>query len=183
MGARRLLLAMVPTLLGAQVPPGVQRPAGGAQGQIVERPGELTLGRVFHIAGVPGVKRNMWGELAFTQRSIIFFKKGTQQALEIPYQRVQRVQRLTRDRQSVKAGAAVWLLTPVGLGAPLGTYLMMRKQKVDAIVFQYLTENGGLAGAVFHISTDGGARSRDWLERFGIAVEEVVTPARSPVNK
>lgn len=118
------------------------------------------------MAGIPGIKRNARGDLILTNQELIF-QKGKKQRLVLPYERIRNVQILSGKRHYGKAttGAAA----AVGI---VGALLILKKRKVDTLVFDYVNERGGRMGMVLQVPLGQGASCKDWLDRFGVGAEE-----------
>lgn len=131
----------------------------------------LVLRRVFHIAGIPGVKRNGRGDLVLSTRTLTFFKDD-REVLVIPYSRIQHLHVAPADREYAKATYAAVLAA----GAP-GALLLLKKRHVDALAIDFENERGGRMSAVIQVSRGDGARCTEWLAHRGIKVEG---PSPSP---
>jgi hypothetical protein len=80
---------------------------------------DLTLPNIFHIAGIPELRRNARGDLTLTQKTLIF-QQGKKVLLELPYQRIRRVQIISAHRDGESTAAAGLLILEkrkVGTGA------------------------------------------------------------------
>src|SRR5579859_1683118 len=117
----------------------------------------LVLRRVFHIAGIPGVKRNRRGDLVLSTRTLAFIKDD-REALVVPYTRVQHVHVAPANREYAKATYAAVLAA----GAP-GAVLLLKKRHVDALSIDFENERGGRMSAVIQVSKGDGARCAEWL--------------------
>lgn len=142
------------------------------QEQSVVAGDNLTLSKAFHITGISGVKRNGRGDLIFTGSSVIFLQDKVQKLI-LPYERLRRVQLMRAERHYGKSGVAAGAASPIA-----GMIVMLKKRKVDTLVFDFTNEKGGLMGAVLQVDDKDGERCKEWLERFGVKVEE--PPSSSP---
>jgi hypothetical protein len=137
----------------------------------------LVMRHVFHIAGIPGVKRNGRGDLVLSTRTLTFFKDD-RAALVIPYTRIQHVRVAPADREYAKATYAAVLAA----GAP-GALLLLKKRHVDALAIDFENERGGRMSAVIQVSKGDGARCSEWLAHYGIKVEGPIPPPWLQTNK
>ena len=131
----------------------------------------LVLRHAFHIAGIPGIKRNGRGDLVLSTRTLSFFKDD-REALVVPYTKIQHVHVAPADREYAKATYAAVLAA----GAP-GALLLLKKRHVDALAIDFENERGGRMSAVIQVSKGDGMRCSEWLARYGIKVEG---PSPSP---
>jgi hypothetical protein len=131
----------------------------------------FVLRHVFHIAGIPGVKRNGRGDLVLSTRTLTFFKDD-REVLVVPYSRIQRLRVAPAVREYAKSTYAAVLAA----GAP-GALLLLKKRHVDALAIDFENERGGRMSAVIQVSGGDGARCSEWLAQYGIKVE---VPSPSP---
>jgi hypothetical protein len=139
--------------------------------------GSLILPKVFHMAGIPGLKRNARGDLILNSRELIF-KHGKKQPLVVPVERIRRVQVLSGERHYGKTTALAYIAG----GAP-GTLLLLKKRKVDTVVFDYLNERGGLMGMVIQVPQKQGEECKNWMARYGAVTEEPQPSSTMPTIK
>lgn len=134
--------------------------------------GIITVPKVFHIAGIPGLKCNKRGDLTLNDRELIFRQKNKQQ-FAIPYERIRRVQLLSgkRDYGKTAAAASVASIAATGFAFP-GALLLLKKRKVDTLVIDYTNERGGLAGIALQLPEGQGAPCKEKILRSGTAMEE-----------
>lgn len=127
---------------------------------------ELIIKRTFHIAGVPGLRRNARCDLVLGPESISI-KQGKRRRLELPIDRIRKAQLFSGERHYPGAtyGAA---LATFGVGA----LLILKKHHVDTLVLDYANEAGGLMGLVIQVDKGHGAECREWLTKYGVTVEE-----------
>ncbi len=126
----------------------------------------LTLQNVFHIVGVPGVRRNRRVDVRFDSQSL-GIQQGKEQRLSLPFARIHRLEVLQGTRNYAKATYAAVLS-----GGVAGALLLLKKQHVDTLIFDYVNDRGGQMGLILQVPEGKGAACRDWLRRFGVAVEE-----------
>ena len=136
----------------------------------------LTVKGAFHEVGLPKVRRGQKVDLTFTADSLAVDRKDKTVAT-VPYKNMRRVQLLSGVRHYPGATYAAAVAT---FGA--GAFLILKKRKVDTLVLEYVNERGGAMGAVFQMPIPEGARLKQWLERFGVPVEEPAPPA-PPASK
>ena len=112
--------------------------------------GELSTPKVFHIAGIPGLKRNARGDLVLTDRALTF-RQGERQRLLLPYASIRRVQLLSGDRHYPKAtyGAAV-------AGGVAGALLILKKHKSVHRSYPLRCQGGGRVSGRLPGHIDGG---------------------------
>ena len=132
---------------------------------------DFTLPKVFHITGIPELRRNARGDLALTQKALIF-QQSKKSLLELPYQRIRRVQIISGHRYHGKSTVVAAGVDPTGLGS----LLILKKRKVDTLALDFVNDRGGLMGLVLQVPENDGARCKQWLVRFGVTVEEPVAP-------
>ena len=136
---------------------------------VVGEPGEssvLRLPKVFHITGIPKTARNKRVDLTFTNSSLVV-ERGKKTLAAVDYRSVRRVQVLSGKRHYPGATYAAAVAT-MGFG---GQFLILKKRKVDMLVFEYTNPRGGAVGMVFQVPRPDGGRCKEWLTRFGVAVE------------
>lgn len=133
----------------------------------VEVPADsLILQNIFHIVGVPGVKRNARVDLYLGPQSLQV-RRRDKQRLILPYARVRRVEMLDGTRTYAKAAYAAVL----GFGVA-GALLLRKKRHVDTLVIDFLNERGGEMGLILQVPLGQGAPCLDWFKRRGIVVAE-----------
>lgn len=138
------------------------------------RPDKLVLENAFHIAGIPGLKRNARGDLSLTDGELVFQSKK-KEPLVIPYKRIRSVQLLSGERYYGKT-TAVAAAASAALMIPGGAFLILKKHKVDMLVVDFTNERGGRMGLVVQVPLGQGEACQRWLERFGVTVEEWEPP-------
>lgn len=160
-----LLLALVFVSPGVLFTPclAAQEPGVSA----ASAPDQFVLEKIFHIAGIPGVKRNARGDLILSDHELIFQQKK-KPTIVVPYERIQLVQLLSGARYYGKSTTAAAVASPFGVGA----LLILKKRKVDALVVDFVNERGGRVGMVLQVPLGQGAPCQQWLERFGVVAKE-----------
>lgn len=140
----------------------------------------LNIRKAFHIAGVPGVKRNRRGDLVFSAKTLTFLTHD-REALVVPYQRIRSVAVIDATREYAKAAYAA----VVSFGAA-GALLLLQEHHVDALVIDFDNERGGHMLALFEVPKKDGIRCREWLARAGVQVGPAspqVAAAWGPLNR
>ena len=137
--------------VGQAVSPAAKKPSPEPA---AAEPKTLTVQDVFHIVGIPGLKRNARGDLTLTATELSF-QKGNKRLLVLPFERIRRVEVVSGERHYGKSTAGAAMVTPFGLGA----LLILHKRKVDTLVIDYVNERGGLIGAVLQLPEHQGERS------------------------
>ncbi|MEW6209625.1 MAG: hypothetical protein AB1631_14755 [Acidobacteriota bacterium] len=132
----------------------------------------LTVPKVFHIAGIPGVPRNSRGDLILTSGDLIF-QQGKKQRVSVPLTRIKKALFVSGERHYERATYAAAVAT-FGIGA----ILITKKHKVDTFILDYTNERGGLMGMVLQTEIKDGSKCREWLSRFGVQVEEPQSGAK-----
>ncbi len=136
----------------------------------------FTVPKVFHIAGIPGQRRNERLTLILEDKKLVCEKKSVK-VLEVPYERFRRAQLVsgTRDYPEATYIAAV---TTFGIGG----LLIAKKRKMDVLVLDFVNERGGKMGLVLQLPLGQGPACKEWLAHRGISVEEP-EPAPAPTPK
>lgn len=144
-------------------------PAQAAPQSPAAESAKLVVPKVFHIAGIREVPRNTRGDLMLTAGELTF-QQGKKERLLLPFARIQHVQFFAGERNYEKAayGAAVATLPIGGIGA----LLILKKHKVATFVFDYVNERGGRMGLVIQMEVKDGSACKEWMARFGVAIEE-----------
>jgi len=123
------------------------------------------------MAGVSDVKRNAHVDLAFQDTALVILK-GNSPKLTIPYEQIRRVQILQSGRYYEKSAVAADVAGEV-FGVPgVGVLVMLIKDHVTSLVFDYVNERGGAYGLVVEVPQDQWPRCRDRLTRAGVTLEE-----------
>ena len=139
--------------------------------------GKLSVSGVFHIVGVPGLKRNAHGNLVVTTTDLTFLKDN-KPLLVVPYARIERVEVISGERHYGKTTAAAVAVSP------LGAFLIFAKRHVDTMVVEYLNERNGKMALVLHLPEHEGVHCQEWMARYGVKTEaEKPQPAAAPEKK
>ena len=140
-------------------------------------PENVAVSGVFHIVGVPGLKRNARGDLLLG-KSDLTFKKGNKPLLVLPFTRIQKFEVLSGERHYGKTAAAVSAVSPVA-----GAFVMFVKRHVDTVVVEYVNERNGKMAMVLQLPEHEGARCQQWLERHGAKGEGQEPQPATPEKK
>jgi hypothetical protein len=125
----------------------------------------LDLRKIFHIAGLPEVKRNGRVNLRLSSRNLII-DKGDREILNVPFRRISSVTVGPAERVYGKTTYAAVLAA----GAP-GALLLLKKRKVDAVSIDFENDQGGQMTVLVQVSKGDGARCSQWLRRHGVKIE------------
>ncbi len=138
----------------------------------------LTIRKAFHGGGIPRLRLDQRVDLTFKPDSVLVMK-GKNTVATVPFTRIRRVQLLSADRHY--PGATYAAVLAAGYG---GAFLILKKRKVDVLLVEYVNERGGQMGMILQMPKLDSARSRSWLERFNIQVEDPApTPAPQQAKK
>jgi hypothetical protein len=133
--------------------------------------------RVFHVAGVPGVKRDQRLDVSVATDDLIFERAGT--SFHVPYARMKQVLLLDATRNYEKTTAAFAAAT-AAFGIPVGSLLILKKHKVDTVVVDYENERRGRMGLVIQVEQGKGQEMGEMLRKHGVSVLD--PPAGNPRN-
>jgi len=133
-------------------------------GHCVE-PAQPGLQKLFHLVGVPGLRRDQRVNLAFDADGLSFQASKVQ--YQVPYARIHQVLLLNSDRRYEGRTYAAALAT-YGVGA----LLILKKHHVDTVVLDYVNERGGKMGIVLQMETSQGEVFKNLLESRNVSVEE-----------
>ena len=194
MKATRVLWAalLLSSFFWAQAPPAAPTPAATQQAPETKdqqapaakepaaatpaEPDNLSVSGVFHIVGVPGLKRNARGDLLLS-KSDLTLKKGNKPLLVLPYARIQKFEVLSGERHYEKATAAASAVSS------FGAFLILVKHKVDTVVVEYVNERNGKMAMVLQLPEHEGARCQQWLEGHGVKSEGQEPQPATPEKK
>jgi len=137
----------------------------------------LTVRKGFHIAGIPKLYRDARVDLTFTHLYVLV-QKGKKEVLRLPYERICKAQRLVGEREYPRTTYALVLAG----GAP-GALLLMKKRKVDTLIFEFVNERNGQMAAVMQIPREWGPACKEWLARFRVALEDPPLRQWPPVKE
>ena len=133
--------------------------------------------RVFHVTGLPGVKRDQRLDISVATDELIFERTGN--LFRVPYARITQIVLLDATRNYEKTTAAFALAT-AGFGIPVGSLLILKKHKVDTVVVDYENERRGRMGLVVQMEKGKGREMADMLRIHGVSV--VDPPPDNPKN-
>jgi hypothetical protein len=144
-------------------------PAPAAETKKKDKPDQsevLKLRKIFHIAGIPGIRRNARGDMTLSTRTLVYWRNDKESVI-VPYERIHRIQLQPTSREYAKTTYALVLAA----GAP-GALMLLKKRKMDAFSVDFDNERGGRMAMVLQVPRGDGARCKQWLSRFGVRVEE-----------
>jgi hypothetical protein len=137
-------------------------------------PAQPDLQKLFHLVGVPGLRRDQRVNLAFDADGLSFQASKVQ--YQVPYARIHQVLLLNSDRRYEGRTYAAALAT-YGVGA----LLILKKHHVDTVVLDYVNERGGKMGIVLQMETSQGEVFKNLMESRNVSVEE--PEAASDISK
>jgi hypothetical protein len=125
---------------------------------------------LFHLAGIPGMRREARVDMAPNANALVFQTKKVH--YEVPYTRIRQVLLLHSDRRYEGTTYAAAVAT---FGA--GAFLILKKHHMDTAVLNYVNERGGKMGIVLQMETAQGEQFKALLNLQGVSVEEPGDPA------
>jgi hypothetical protein len=123
------------------------------------------LQKLFHLVGVPGLRRDERVNLTLDSEGLWFQTRKTE--YQVPYARIHQVLLLEADRRYEGRTYAAAVAT-YGLGA----FLILKKHHVDTVVLDYANERGGKMGIVLQMETSQGEYLRSLLKSRGVPIVE-----------
>jgi hypothetical protein len=129
------------------------------------KPAKPGLEKLFHLVGIPGLRRDERVNLSLDSEGFSFQTKTVQ--YQVPYARVRHVLMLSADRRYEGRTYAAALAT-----YGIGTLLILKKHHVDTVVLDYVNERGGKMGIVVQMETAQGEVFRDELKSRGMSIDE-----------
>jgi hypothetical protein len=135
--------------------------------------------RVFHVTGVPDVKRGQRLDVSIAMDELIFEHAKT--LLPIPYVRIRQVILLHAARNYEKTTAAFEAVTSA-FGIPVGSLLILKKHKVDTVVVDYENERHGRMGLVVQLEKGRGQEMAEMLRKHGVSVVDPPPDAQKNKN-
>lgn len=120
---------------------------------------------VFHLVGIPGLRRNERVNLTANSDGVLFQKKNTD--YEVPYARIHQVLLLRADRRYEGRTYAAALAT-----YGIGSFLILKKHHVDTVVLDYVNERGGKMGIVIQMEVSQGEQLSSLLKSQSVSVVE-----------
>jgi hypothetical protein len=127
--------------------------------------------KLFHLVGIPGLRRDQRVDLTTNAEGLLFETKQTQYL--VPYARLRQVLLLSADRRYEGRTYAAALAT-YGVGA----LLILKKHHVDTVILDYVNERGGKMGIVIQMETSQGQLFEESLKQRGISI---TNPERASV--
>ncbi len=123
------------------------------------------LQRLFHLVGIPGLRRDQRVDLNLDSDGLSFQTREVH--YQVPYARIHRVLLLSADRRYEGRTYAAAVAT-YGVGA----LLILKKHHVDTVVLDYVNERGGKMGIVLQMETVQGEVFRNLLKSRGISIAD-----------
>lgn len=142
-------------------------------GSYVDTAEALKVQKIFHIAGVPGLKRDARGDLMLSATALSF-RRHNRDALAVPYTRIRRVAFIDSTREYAKT--AYPAVPAFGVA---GALIFLQEHHVDALVIDFDNERGGHMLALFQVPKKDGLRCQEWLEHAGVSIGPI-TPQEVP---
>lgn len=134
-----------------------------------ETPGLKSL---FHLVGVPGLRRDQRVDLIPSADGLLFKTKKVEYG--VPFVRTTQIVIFRSDRRYEGRTYAATLATPFGLGS----LLILKKHPVDTVVLDYVNERGGKMGIVVQMERAQGEELKTVLKGYGVSVVE---PEGTPI--
>ena len=131
------------------------------------------LQRLFHLVGIPGLRRDERVDLTATADGLQFQTKKVR--YEVPFARIRRVLLLQADRRYEGRTYAAAVAT-YGVGA----FFILKKHHVDTAVLDYVNERGGRMGIVLQMEVFQGEELRSLLKSRDVSVDEPEGLSESP---
>jgi hypothetical protein len=131
--------------------------------------------RLFHLVGIPGLRRDERVNLATNLDGLLFETKKVH--YQVPYGRIRQVLLLRADRRYEGRTYAAALAT-YGVGA----LFILKKHHVDTVILDYVNERGGKMGIVVQMETSQGEHLQDFLQQRGVSVTEPEPPSNRHVG-
>jgi hypothetical protein len=129
------------------------------------KPAQPGLEKLFHLVGIPGLRRDERVDLTLDSEGLSFQTKKVK--YQVPYARVRQVLMLSSDRRYEGRTYAAALAT-YGVGA----LLILKKHHVN--------ERGGKMGIVLQMETSQGEVFRTLLKSRGVSIDEPEGVSESP---
>jgi hypothetical protein len=137
--------------------------------------GEANLQKLFHLVGIPGLRRDERVNLTPTSDGLLFETKKIQ--YRVPYSAIHQVLLLSADRRYEGRTYAAALAT-----YGIGSLFILKKHHVDTVVLDYVNERGGKMGIVVQMETSQGEYFKNVLKDRGISITEP-EPASESASK
>jgi hypothetical protein len=129
------------------------------------RPAQPGLEKLFHLVGIPGLRRDERVDLTLDAEGLSFQTKKAQ--YQVPYARLRHVLMLSSDRRYEGRTYAAALAT-YGVGA----LLILKKHHVETVVLDYVNEREGKMGIVLQMEISQGEVFRNQLKSRGVSIDE-----------
>ncbi len=123
------------------------------------------LQKLFHLVGIPGLRRDERVNLTLDSDALSFQTRKIH--YQVPYARIHQVLLLSADRRYEGRTYAAAVAT-YGVGA----FMILKKHHVDTVVLDYVNERGGKMGIVLQMETSQGEVFKNLLKSHGVSIEE-----------
>lgn len=168
-GSRRLLSATLPMIATILIFASACNPAFCAP---AEQPG---FQKLFHLAGVPGLRRDDRVNLVLNPDGLVFQTKKVR--YQVPYARIHQILLLHADRR-YEGGTYLAALATYGVGS----LFILKKHHVDTVVLDYSNEHGGKMGIVVQMDPDQADIFKELMKTHGTPIEEPQGLPEPPVT-
>ncbi len=121
---------------------------------------------LFHLVGVPGLRRDQRVDLIPTTDGLLFKTKKVE--YHVPFERTRQIFLFRADRRYEGMTYAAAIVTPFAIGS----LLILKKHPVDTVVLDYVNERGGLMGIVIQMERVQGEALKTLLKGYGVSVVE-----------
>ena len=128
-------------------------------------PAKPGLQKLFHLVGIPGLRRDERVNLTMDSDGLLFQTKKVQ--YQVPYARIHQVLLFSSDRRYEGRTYAA----AVAAGG-VGMLLILKKHHVNTVVLDYVNERGGKMGIVLQMETSQGEVFKNQLKSRGVSIEE-----------
>jgi len=127
--------------------------------------GQPGFQKLFHLVGIPGLRRDERVDLATNSDGLSFQTKKVK--YQVPYARIHQVLLLRADRRYEGRTYAATLAT-----YGIGSLFILKKHHVDTVVLDYVNERGGKMGIVIQMETSQGDQFKNLLNGRGVPIVE-----------
>jgi hypothetical protein len=129
--------------------------------------GTADFPRVFHITGIPALKRDQRVDISVMTEGLVF--THVKLSHRVPYLSIKQVLLLNAARNYEKT-TELATIAGSALGVRVGALLILVKHKVDTAVIDYQNERGGRMGIVIQLTQGEGERFMNTLRDHGVVV-------------
>jgi len=123
------------------------------------------LEKLFHLAGIPGLRRDERVNLSLTPDGLLFETKKVH--YQVPYVQIHQILVLQADRRYEGRTYAAAVAT-----YGIGSLLILKKHHVDTVVLDYVNERGGKMGIVVQMEVSQGEHFKDLLKGRNLPLVE-----------